>query len=269
MSDPRTDELSARLHTMARDADGVALADSAEVRRRGTQRRRTAIAASGLAAVIVVAVGASLAAGVLDRPETAAPPAATSSPTASSDRGVLTLAADPFLTGSELGQVGPYTSFKGQPTAKPVPLPDCLGLPSTWGANDSVAREFTSDLDATFAETLLVFDTEAQAMDAAREMNPALKNCYPGDDARLATWDVTGPGSPGELHVVRRTDTPQGDGGIDYSELAVVRTGNLIIWLDWSSLGSPFAQGPPAAPADRWVWTVQAITAAVDRAIEH
>jgi hypothetical protein len=268
------DRVRDTLNALRIEADGCGLTDPASVRRRGQARTRHQVAASVCGAVVAVAVivtGGALLGGQADAHHRLPP--ATVSPSPSPH--YLQLAPDPLLSGSDVGTIGPYTAFHRNPD--PVdeqqrPL-QCIANPTTLGATDSKAALFFNDGgDATFIEHVLQFRSAAAAGDAVSALSSAFAKCDKGnpkdvtvDDrgpVRASSGDGTGLGvisDGGTMHASRLT-TPKTDGDIGYYELGVARTGNVVVVLEWTSMGKPVAD--KAA----WLWSTGLFTTATTRA---
>jgi hypothetical protein len=92
-----------------------------------------------------------------------------------------------------------------------------------------------------------------------------LAGCPAGDPAEATVEDrgeqrVDGVGD--EAYHASRLTTPTADAGIHYYELAIARTGNLVVTLEWTGMGNPAGDGP-----DDWVWTAERLRTALDRAV--
>ncbi len=257
--DGGTDQLEGRLRALHTDTDGMILAESSSVRRRGDRRRRMTQAGTVLG-VAVLAVGVVGVAGTLNNRPAAAPPAATS-PDPSASAAATVVAADPFLRARDVAPIGPYASFvpgeegTGQMTLR------CLSEPASWGATSIKSLRFFSDLDATFVQTVLQFSDEASAQAAALQPRVDFAGC-PGDSEDGAVADRSqdlGVGS--QSYQLSRLKTPTGDAGLSYTEVAVARNGTVVVVLDWSSLGSP-------VDAPGWAWTPEQIGIALNRAVD-
>ena len=57
-----------------------------------------------------------------------------------------------------------------------------------------------------------------------------------------------------------RLTVPTADAGISYYELGIAQRGNVVVVLEWSSMGNPEGD-------DGWVWTPERLGTAVERAV--
>ncbi len=252
------------------DAESCGLNDAASVRRRGQARtRHQALAGVGAAVVAVVAVvtGSALLGGQAGANHPIPPATQSPGPHA------LQLAPEPLLLGPDVGAVGPYQDFQRNPD--PVdeqqrPM-QCIPNPTTLGAVEGKAALFYVDTgDATFIEHVLRFGDAATAGEAVTALSSSFAACDKGK-ANEVSVDDRGPsrtsGSPGvvgggdgeTLHASRVT-TPKTDGDIGYYELGVARAANVVVVLEWTSMGKPTSD--PAS----WVWSPTLLTKATTRA---
>jgi hypothetical protein len=258
MSDRVRDTLTA----LRVDADAAPLAAADQVRRRGQARTRHQ-AVAGLAAVVVlIVIGAGAVSGLggTDKAQTQLP--ASPTPTAKA----IELAVDPLLRADDVTAVGVYESLQRNPdpvdeTARPMP---CMPSPTTLGAPEGKAAFYYSDLDATFIEHVLRFPDEAAAGQAVSKLAAAFASCNKGPASSATVVDdgpTRAPGADGvgeTLHASRLT-TPKTDGEVSYYELGAVRTGNVVVALEWSSMGNPY-------DSDKLVWSDELFATAVERA---
>ncbi|MBA3232660.1 MAG: hypothetical protein H0T17_01735 [Propionibacteriales bacterium] len=75
------------------------------------------------------------------------------------------------------------------------------------------------------------------------------------------TWALAWKASPTALRASRLT-TPKADADISYYELAAARIGNVVVVLEWSSMGKPETPGG-------WVWYAETLDVAAHRAVEQ
>ena len=250
------DPIAVTLDTLRSDVERNPLADSLTVRRRGEQRTRHQ--AIGAAAAVVLVVAAVI--GVSDSltGSTRADPGPIAvSPTPAPAQ----LATHPFLTGSELTGIGPYGVFQDSGAVPQDDLMQCLDVPGL--ADSAVVRStvlFEPDIgEATVHEHAVRFDDPAEAAAFAERVRATAAGCPPGDPAEVTSADRgPAPAAPGAYRW-SRTSTPVADGDIGYYELGVSRRGNVVVVLEWSSMGNPVAPG--------WVWTPVRLAAAVERAV--
>ena len=257
------DRVRDTLTELRSDAERVGLDDPASVRRRGQARTRHQALASLAAVVVVVAVAVS--GGALFRGSSKDDPTviATHPPTPES----LGIASDPFLRDGDVSAVGPYETFQRstQPVIADQRPVQCIPSPTTLGATETKGQLYSGDLDATFIEHVLRFDEAAAAAAAVSQLSSAFASCDKGKPNE-ATVDDRGPqraagaeGGSETLHASRLT-TPTADAGISYYELGVARSANVVVVLEWSSMGKPVAD--PAA----WVWSAELLDTAAHQA---
>lgn len=254
-----TDQLEGRLRSLRADTDGVILADPSSVRRHGDRRRRMTQAGTVLG-VAVLAVGVVGVAGTLtDRPGAALP--GGTSPSSSASESATVLAADPFLRAGDVAPIGPYASFQRGEVGTDAMSLTCLSNPESWGATSVQTIVFSSDLDATFSQTVLQFPDVASATAAAERPLAEFAGCPEGDPAEASVADRSGQLAVGsQAYQFSRLTTPTADAGLAYTEVAVARNGTVVVVLDWVSLGSPVAD-------PGWAWTPEQVGIALDRAV--
>ena len=138
---------------------------------------------------------------------------------------------------------------------------------ATLGATETFGTLFYSDLDATFTEHVLRFDDGAAAADAVTALSSAFAACDEGRPRRGDGRATAGPRGPmaadgvsETLHASRLT-TPTADAGISYYELGVARSANIVVVLEWSSMGQP------GEDRTAWVWSAERLQTALDRAV--
>jgi hypothetical protein len=158
------------------------------------------------------------------------------------------LAADPMLRGSDVVVAGTQLTFQLSPDPVPEdqrPL-QCIPSPTTLGAAEGKSGQLFADVEGTVVEHVLRFADATAAADAVQELAVAFASCTKGDPNE-ATVDDRGPvrangegGVSETLHAARLT-TPTADAGLAYYELGIARSSNVVVVLEWSSLGKPFA----------------------------
>lgn len=257
MSDRLHDTLSA----LRTDVDHMPLADSSAVRARGTQRTRRQAIGTSLAVVALVA-GAVGISGTLTGDNKAENLPATRNTTTAEQQHNLAVA--PFLAKGDLTGIGPYGSFQdsGQaPDHQPMLCIDVAGLAPTATKKSTVL--FEPDIgDATVHEHVLRFPDEAAAKSFFSALQSAFKSCDPGDPAEATITD-RGPlavGTQGAAVRASRLTTPKADAGIGYYEVGAARNANVIVVLEWSSMGNP--EGDSG-----WVLTEQRLATALEKAV--
>lgn len=258
-----TDPIEERLRTLTVDVDALGTPDSGAVRRRGDQRVRHQAIGSALG-VVAVAVGlAGLAGGLVgDREAVQGPPA--EGPSVSTTREeVLDLAADPLLRGEDIGTVGRYGGFQRSPVAvdyEVAPL-RCITSPVELGAQQVAATTFFSELDPNVRQHVLRFADAASARTALAVPATDFATCPQGDPAQEEVTDRPGESLTVADEALRasRSSIPQYASEPFYYELALVREDNVVVVLEWTSMGRPDGVA--------WVWTEQRLETALERAL--
>jgi hypothetical protein len=259
-----SDRLHDTLSTLRTDVDHLPLADSSAVRARGTQRTRRQAIGTSLAVVALVAgaVGIGGALTGTNKAETQLPADRTTSATA--DEQTLDLATDPFLRESDIPKVGSFGMLRSPDSTEGLAQKKLQCMPdiSTLGAPQTRGQFFYSDGDGSFSEHVLRFDSTDAAAAASVTLGQAFLNCPAGDASQVTVVDrqpeiVSSNGS----HASRLT-TPTADAGISYYELGVVQDANVVVVLQWSSMGNPEGDG-----ATDWVWTATRLQTALKRAL--
>lgn len=254
------DRIQETLLILRNDTDRTALPDSASVRRRGDRRTRNQGIGSAFVLVALVAgiAGITASQGGNDRAD--APPA---NPTVSTtQQPLLDVATDPFLQESDVTGIGPYDLLRSPADADAQPSQmQCMPRPTGLGAEQAVGQLFSSDLDGMFTQYVLRFDTAEAAATASAGLRDTFAGCPEGDPAEATVADR----EPAALSAVTfrasRLTTPTADAGIGYYELGVARDANIVVVLQWSSMGDPTGDA-----TDTWVWTADRLQAALDRA---
>ncbi len=258
------DKLTLTLDTLRSDVERTPLADSTTVRRRGDQRTRRQAVGGAVAVVALVAgiAGVLGGAGGLDRADGQIP--ATQNPTASTEvEKPLTLAAEPLLAPSDIGTIDPYTGWQVNTDSAAVEQQQnqCVPSPTTLGGTETVAELLYSDLDAAATEHVVRFATSAQALTAQNDLSESLASCDLGaatdDPAYEQGPSVVVTGADAALRASRTSYPP--DSEVSYFELGVARKANVLVVLQWRSMGKPDGVG--------WVWDAQRLGTALDRAV--
>jgi hypothetical protein len=176
----------------------------------------------------------------------------------------IALPDQPLLRPADLGAVGPYTAWQQSPDAVSElvrPL-DCVSSPSTWGANHVESAMYYDDLDAHVVEHVLEYPTAPVAAAATSRPWEEFTTCPSGDlvDATVMPRSVESvPGMGDAASRASLLTTPKADSEKGYYELAVARVSNIVVVLQWSSMGNP-------QPNNGWVWDADRVQAALDRA---
>jgi hypothetical protein len=257
------DKLTLTLDTLRSDVERTPLADSMTVRRRGDQRTRRQAVGGALAVVALVAGTAGILGGAGGFRQADAPPA-TQGPTASTDvEQRLALAVEPLIQPSDIGAIGPYTDWQLSPDAEQVDQPFNLCVPSPTTLAPAISRygHFYTDLDAGATEHALQFADTASARAAGDQLLAALADCdlgaasdnivtTPAKHVRVSDAD--------DAQVAAREASPP-DSEVSYYELAVVQKANVVVVLQWSSMGLP--------DGVTQVWTTDRLTTALRTAV--
>ncbi|MGH8970757.1 MAG: hypothetical protein ACRDV1_12490 [Actinomycetes bacterium] len=262
------DRIHETLSTLRTDTERTRLADASAVRHRGNQRTRRQAVATSLAVVVLVAGVIGIAGGLTgDRRASdlpADPPSATTSVT---DERVLALSADPFLQDGDLTGIGPYGDFRDSGDAPTTQLLQCIDATASGGSGERRSTVlFEPDIgEPTVHEHVLRFDgTAPAAMLAARAFVARLTGefgtCDPGDPAEVTVDDRSEEANAVGGFRAARLSTPTADAGIGYYELGVASRANVVVVVEWSSMGNP--EGDHG-----WVWTTERMQTALDRAV--
>lgn len=256
------DRIEETMRTLAPDVDRIGLADPGAVRRRGDRRTRNQALGSVLAAVAVVAGVLGVAGGPMgDRETIEAPPA---EPTVStSPEQLLSLAGPPLLRDGDLTGVGPFGDFLDSGNVPRDLLLRCIDVPAvTTGAKRVSTVLYEPEIgEPTVHEHAVSFPSESGALEFVTGLSAAFSACDRGDPAQVRV-DDRGPEAIGRGLRASRLTTPTRDAGIGYYELGLISERNMVVVLEWSSMGNPVGEGP-----DDWVWTAERLETALDRAI--
>jgi hypothetical protein len=258
------DRVRDTLTALRTDSERVPLASTADVRRRGQARTRNQAVAGLAAACVLVAVGIGAALGVAGNDESQTQIPASPSPSVSSEP--LALAADPFLRPSDVPKIGVYKGFERSPAGavEGPALLECLSDPQSLGATDLRSQRFFQELDARFVEYALRFDDASGADSAVDRLRQEFASCHKGDPADVATTDrgpAPVPGVDGSLRA-SRLSKPTADAGVAYFEIALVRSQNVVVLLEWNSMGNPTDDD-----TNGWAWNAERLQTAFDRAV--
>jgi hypothetical protein len=268
MPENRDDRMMLTLDALRTDVERTPIADSLTVRRRGDQRTRRQAVGGALAVVALLAGAAGIYGGLGGDDQATRIPA---SPSPSAEQ-TLDLAADPFLRPTDLGTVGPYAGFQRRPAQTPnadgpgdTAKMLCMGAGSdwaAWGATTHSTEVFYTDLDASLYEHVLAYDSAAASANGVADITREITACQ----------ETSG----GSNQVTNRAPQPFGDAGfrasilarppdseVSYYELAVRRKANVVVVLEWSSMGNPGGDS-----SDTWVWTPARTDTALDRAVD-
>ena len=259
-----SDRLHDRLSTLRTDVDSMPLADSSAVRARGAQRTRRQAVGASLAVVALVAGAIGISGALTGTNNANNLPADRTTTTPTADR-QLDLAADPYLRGEDLAGIGPYAALQSNGELPSQQLMQCLDVVDLGQeAKRSGTVFFDPDLgDVTLNENLFDFPNAAAATAFVTDVSSTFATCGKGDPAEVTTTD-RGPETVGDQGALRasRLSTPTADAGIGYYELGVIRDANIVVVLEWSSMGNP--EGDTATD---WVWDANRLQTALDRAL--
>jgi hypothetical protein len=258
------DKLTLTLDTLRSDVERTPLADSMTIRRHGDQRTRRQAVGGAVAVVALVAGIAGVLGGAGGFNRADAPPA-TDDPTASTEvEQPLALAADPLLTPTDLGTVGPYEGWQVNTDTAAVEQQQsqCVPSPTILGGAETVSELLYGDLDAQPTEHVVRFGTATQAQTALQDVSAALAECTLGSAGDNPQYrggtEVTGVRADAAVRSSRTVSPP--DSEVSYFELGLVRRANVLVVLQWHSMGNPFDDGTT------WVWSAERLQAALDAA---
>ena len=237
---PDHDPLQTTLDSLRSDVERAPLADSLSVRRRGDQRTRHQAVAGAL--VIAALVAGAFGVADLRGQERHGGIPAHPSPTATADQSIP-LAAQPLLRPTDIGVIGPYTGWKvnADPENIGQPFNLCVPSPGTLGAGPAAFAHFYSTTDAVADEHALQFSDSGSAKLAGDHLLTALTTCDLGTASdHIVTSPVTSVALPDadEARVASRQASPP-DSELSYYEIGVVQKGNVLVVLEWSSMGLP------------------------------
>jgi hypothetical protein len=239
---PDNDPLQTTLNSLRSDIERTPLADSLSVRRRGEARSRHQAVAGALVVAALVA-GVFGVADLRGNERHGSIPAHTSpSPTATVDQ-QTPLAAQPLLEPTDIGAIGPYTGWKLNPDPENVgqPFNLCVPSPGTLGAHPAEYGHFYSTSDAVADEHVLQFSDSGSAKMAGDHLLAALTTCDLGTASdNIVMSPVTSVALPDadEARVASRLASPP-NSEVSYYELGVVQKGDVLVVLEWSSMGLP------------------------------
>jgi hypothetical protein len=258
------DKLTLTLDTLRSDDDRTPLADSTTVRRRGDQRTRRQAVGGAVAVVALIAGIAGVLGGAdgFDKADGQIP--ATQNPTASTEvEKPLPLAADPLLDPAAFGAVGVYDGWQANldQAAVDQQQSQCVPSPTTLGAKESPGELLYGDLDARVIEHVVRFATSAQAQTAMQDLAGALATCTLGNETDNPQYrpgpSVEGTGADEALQASRTSSPP--DSEVSYYELGLVRKANVLVVLQWHSMGLP--------DGVTQVWDTRRMKTALDAAV--
>jgi hypothetical protein len=259
------DPLQTTLDYLRSDVERTPLADSLSVRRRGEARSRHQAVAGALVVAALVA-GAFGVADLRGHERNGGIPAHT---TPSPSETPVALAAQPFVRDSDLTGIGSYGPIvaTGQPPQNL--LQRCIDPAGTAGSAAQVKASVLYDSDQSGdgngVETVLRFASSPDAERYATALSDAAHGCDPGNAAEVTTQD-SGPEAVRDATDPAfrwsRLTTPKTNGGISYYELGVTRDANVVVVLEWMSMGNPNGD-----TSGEWVWTSEGMASAMNAAV--
>ncbi|HEX4699354.1 MAG TPA: hypothetical protein VH857_08360 [Actinomycetes bacterium] len=258
---PDNDPVQMTLVSLRSDVERTPLADSLSVRRRGEARSRH----QAVAGALVIAALVAGAFGVADlrghQRHSGIPAHQSPSPTASV--AIFTLAANPFLRDGDITAIGPYGELLDSGTEPQNKVQQCIDVSaSATGASIRSTTLYEKKLgEVQAAEHVLRFDSAAEAEQYWARLSSAADACGHGNPAEVTTNDRGPEEVPPDSYRWSRLSTPTAAAGIGYYELGATHHANVVVVLEWSSMGNP--TGDNAG----WVWDADRLQLAVDRAI--
>lgn len=257
------DRIEEKLRTLQLDVDRVGLADSGAVRRRGERRTRNQALAAGLAVVAVVAGVVGVAGGLAgDRRAIEGPPAGEPS-VSTKPEPVLSLTDDPLLDPAAIGRIGANTGWQRSPEPVGESLRQLRCIPSPLGVATArtEAAQYYTEVDGLIVEYALQFPSTAAAGRFTGELAETFAACDEGDPAEATVVDA-GPEPVASGFRAARATTPTAAAGLSYYELGVNAKANIVVVLEWTSMGNPYGRD-----STTWVWTADRLRLALDRAV--
>jgi hypothetical protein len=257
------DKLTLTLDTLRSDVERTPLADSTTVRRRGDQRtRRQAVGGAVAVVALVAGIAGVLGGGGFTSADRQIP--STHGPTASTEvEKPLTLAADPLMDPAAFGAVGVYDGWQANldQAAVDQQQSQCVPSPTVLGAKETPGELLYGDLDARATEHVVRFANATQARTAMQDLSAALATCVLGNGTDNPQYrpgpSVEGTGADEALQA-SRTSTPP-DSEVSYYELGLVRKANVLVVLQWHSMGMP--------DGVTQVWDTRRMKTALDAAV--
>jgi hypothetical protein len=257
------DRMRDTLTALRSDTDLSGLADPASVRRRGQARTRHQAVAGLCAAVVVVAVavtGGSLLGGQSDARHSLP---ATQSPSPTHVRFI----DRPLLRAGDVDDVGPYKGFLvgPSPVSEDQRSLECIASPTTLGAVEGLAAPFFAEPDAHVIEHALSFADASAAAEAVNRLAAEFASCKQGKESEVTVNDrgplrANGIGGHSETLNASRLTTPRAAGEVHYYELGVARLVNVVVVLEWTSIGKPVDD------TTTWVLSSDLLSVAIHRA---
>jgi len=169
---------------------------------------------------------------------------------------------------SSRGPAVPRVTWVPADTARrsPEPVSESLRqrcIPSPLGAATArtESAQYYNELDGLIVEYAMQFPSTAAAERFTGELAAAFATCGKGDPAEATVVD-TGPEPVASGFRAARATTPTADAGLSYYELGVNAKANIVVVLEWTSMGNPYGRD-----ATTWVWTADRLRLALDRAV--
>jgi len=259
------DRIEETLRSLQLDVDRAPLPDSGSVRRQGDRRTRNQVVASAFVTVAFVAAAVGVGANLVGDREAIEGPPAPQPTVSTTQEPTLSLAAAPFLQDGDLTGVGPYGDFQDSGDQPSYQLMQCIDVAALAGTATLTSTVlFEPDIgEPTVHEHALEFGSAAAADEFVTRAGQAFATCEEGDPAEVTVTD-RGPEQVAGVEGLRgsRLTVPTADAGIGYYELGVVREGNVVVALEWSSMGNPYGD-----ESGDWVLTPERLQTAIDRAV--
>jgi hypothetical protein len=256
----RNDPLQTTLDSLRSDVERTPLADSLSVRRRGEARSRH----QAVAGALVVAALVAGAFGVADlrgnERHGSIPAHVTPSPSTSLGNPMI-LKTQPLLEPAAFGSLGGYHGWQANPDPASADLRvhQCVPVPTRLGAQQAGSRMFYDQTTtAHIYEHVLRFAGADEAARSGAALLSALSACTRGGSGVVARNPeaVQVPDADSAARA-SRSAAPAGS-EVSYYELAVVREGNVLVVLQWNSMG--------LGTGIDWVWTADLLGAALHTA---
>jgi hypothetical protein len=256
---PEHDPLQTTLDSLRSDVERTPLADSLSVRRRGGARSRH----QAVAGALVVAALVAGAFGVADLRGNGRHGSLPANVTPSPSETPLIFAAQPLLELAGFGSsLGGYQGWQANPdpASANVEVNQCVPVPTRLGAQQTESQMLYDHTTAAHIyEHVLRFAGADEAARAGQSLLAVLSACTTGGSGVVAR-QPEGVSVPDADSAQRasRSASPAGSEA-SYYELAVVRESNVLVVMQWSSMG--------LADGIDWVWTADLLGAALHTAV--
>jgi hypothetical protein len=257
---PDRDPLQTTLASLRSDVERTPLADSLSVRRRGEARSRHQAVAGALVVAAVVA-GAFGVADLRGNERHGSIPA-HHPPTSVSLGNPMTLRAQPVLEPAGFGSLGGYQGWQANPdpASANVQVHQCVPVPNSLGAQQTESQMLYDHTTAAHIyEHVLRFADAGEAARAGQSLLRVLSACTKGGSGVVARGpEAVQVADADSAQRASRSAAPSGS-EVSYYELAVVREGNVLVVMQWNSMG--------LAHGIDWVWTADLLGAALHTAV--